>query len=77
MTYFTVAGLQLNLKDRQNLDQFTDKVRATKRRFPFVQMIVGSELSICGAGVNYAGYCPKYVNIYRRNNLYVFMYRWL
>ena len=55
MSHFTVAGLQLNLKDKQNLDQFTDKVRATKRRFPFVQMIVGSELSICGAGINYAG----------------------
>ena len=55
MSHFTVAGLQLNLKDKQNLDQFTDKVRAIKRRFPFVQMIVGSELSICGAGINYAG----------------------
>ena len=55
MSYFTIAGLQLNLKDKQNFSQFTDKVRSTKRRFPFVQMLVGSELSICGAGVNYAG----------------------
>jgi predicted amidohydrolase len=55
MTYFTIAGLQLNLKDRQNFDIFRDKVRSTMRRFPFVQMIVGSELSICGAGVGYAG----------------------
>ncbi len=55
MTHFTIAGLQLNLKDRQNLEHFINKVRSTIRRFPFVQMIVGSELSICGAGVNYAG----------------------
>lgn len=54
MTYFTIAGLQLNLKDRRNLGHFTNKVRATVKRFPFVQMIVGSELSICGAGINYA-----------------------
>ena len=54
MTYFTIAGLQLNLKDRRNLDHFSNKVRATVKRFPFVQMIVGSELSICGAGINYA-----------------------
>ena len=55
MTHFTIAGLQLNLKDRQNLEHFVNKVKSTIRRFPFVQMIVGSELSICGAGVNHAG----------------------
>jgi predicted amidohydrolase len=55
MAHFTIAGLQLNLKAKENLNQFIDKVRATKRRFPFVEMIVGSELSICGAGINYAG----------------------
>ena len=54
MTYFTIAGLQLNLQDRRNLDHFSNKVRATVKRFPFVQMIVGSELSICGAGIYYA-----------------------
>lgn len=54
MTHFTIAGLQLNLRDRKNLEQFSSKVRTTVRRFPFVQMIVGSELSICGAGINYA-----------------------
>jgi len=55
MRHFTIAGLQLNNQDRQNFDLFRDKTRATIRRFPFTQMIVGSELSICGAGVNYAG----------------------
>ena len=54
MRHFTIAGLQINHQDRQNFDLFRNKARATIRRFPFTQMIIGSELSICGAGVNYA-----------------------
>lgn len=54
MRQFTIAGLQLDHQDRQNFDLFRNKARATIRRFPFIQMIMGSELSICGAGVNYA-----------------------
>jgi predicted amidohydrolase len=54
MTNFTIAGLQLDLQARQNLDLFSQKVRSTVKRYPFVQMIVTSELAICGAGVGYA-----------------------
>jgi len=54
MRHFTIAGLQINHQDRHNFDLFRNKARATIRRFPFTQMIIGSELSICGAGVNYA-----------------------
>ena len=54
MSYFTIAGLQLNNEARNNFSLFKSKVRSTLRRFPFVQMVVGSELSICGAGVDYA-----------------------
>ena len=54
MTQFTIAGLQLDLQTRQNLDLFSQKVRSTVKRFPFVQMIVTSELAICGAGVGFA-----------------------
>jgi len=54
MTNFTIAGLQLDLQTRQNLDLFRQKVRSTVKRYPFVQMIVTSELAICGAGVGYA-----------------------
>lgn len=52
MSYFTIAGLQLDHEARDNFELFKGKVRATLRRFPFVQMVVASELSICGAGIN-------------------------
>ena len=54
MSHFAIAGLQLNLKSRSNLDYVLDKIKYTKKRYPFVKMIVCSELAICGAGKGFA-----------------------
>ena len=54
MSHFAIAGLQLNLKSKGNLDYVLDKIRYTKKRYPFVKMIVCSELAICGAGKGFA-----------------------
>ena len=54
MSHFAIAGLQLNLKSRGNLDYVLDKIKYTKKRYPFVKMIVCSELAICGAGKGFA-----------------------
>ena len=59
MAYFTIAGLQLELKSSDNLDYVTKKIRSTLSRFPFVQMVVVSELAICGAGVASAETLPS------------------
>jgi len=49
MTHFAIAGLQLELEANNNLDMVVKKIRTTMLRFPFVQMVVLSELAICGA----------------------------
>jgi predicted amidohydrolase len=59
MTHFAIAGLQLDLPERQNLDLVLDKTRLTLQRFPWVQMVVLSELAICGANPNRAEALPS------------------
>lgn len=54
MTHFSIAGLQLDLAPNNNLDLVIKKVRACLMRYPFVQMVVVSELAICGAGAKTA-----------------------
>ena len=49
MTHFAIAGLQLELAPSNNLDQVIKKTRMTLARFPWVQMVIVSELAICGA----------------------------
>lgn len=49
MTNFAIAGLQLSLAKNNNLDLVVKKTRSTLSRFPWVQMVVVSELAICGA----------------------------
>lgn len=48
MTYFAVAGLQINLQPSNNLDLLVAKTRTALARFPWIQMVVCSELAICG-----------------------------
>ena len=50
MSLFTIAALQLNLPASDNLELVSKKVRATLARYPFVQMVVLSELALCGPG---------------------------
>ncbi len=49
MSNFAIAGLQLSLAPTDNLDLVIKKTRKTLARFPWVQMVVASELAICGA----------------------------
>ncbi|WP_262692703.1 carbon-nitrogen hydrolase family protein [Kordiimonas aestuarii] len=49
MKPFAIAGLQLALPHSGNLDLVIKKIRQTTLRYPWVQMIVLSELAICGA----------------------------
>ncbi len=48
MSHFAIAGLQLSLELTDNLDLVIKKTRKTLKRFPWVQMVMASELAICG-----------------------------
>jgi predicted amidohydrolase len=49
MSHFGVAGLQLSLRNGDNLDDILAQIRLTSARFPWVQMTVLSELATFGA----------------------------
>jgi predicted amidohydrolase len=51
MTQFAIAALQLNLKKSNNLDLVISKVRGTLARFPWVNMVVVSELAANGCSL--------------------------
>ncbi len=59
MQPFAIAGLQLELPNTGNLDLVSKKIRTTVARYPWVQMIVLSELAICGAGTGHAEPLPS------------------
>lgn len=59
MTPFAIAGLQLDLPQTGNLDLVIKKIRTTMLRYPWVQMVLLSELAICGAGVGTAEKLPS------------------
>lgn len=54
MTHFSIAALQLDLPASDNLNLVIKKVRACLIRYPFVEMVIVSELAICGAGATLA-----------------------
>ena len=59
MKPFAIAGLQLALPHSNNLDLVIKKIRHTTLRYPWVQMIVLSELAICGAVTRTAENLPS------------------
>jgi len=59
MTHFAIAGLQLELASNDNLDLVIKKTRTTLTRFPWVQMVVVSELAIFGAALSAAESLPS------------------
>lgn len=59
MTHFAIAGLQLELASNDNLDLVIKKTRTTLARFPWVQMVVISELAIFGAAMSEAESLPS------------------
>ncbi len=48
MSHFAVAGLQLDLRNGDNTEQLSDTAADTMARFPWVQMIMFSELALTG-----------------------------
>lgn len=61
MSHFSIAGMQLELKNQNNMPFILDQIRSTKARFPWLDMIVLTEL--CGLGVKqqYAQTMPSEV----------------
>jgi predicted amidohydrolase len=59
MKPFAIAGLQLELANSDNLDLVSKKIRTALARYPWVQMVVLSELAICGAGAGQAEPLPS------------------
>ena len=49
MSTFSIAGLQLELNYSNNLKSVTEAISQTSKRYPWIQMIVVSELAIGGA----------------------------
>lgn len=54
MRRFAIAGLQLVLTKKDNLQQLAEEVRLLKARLPWVQMVLLGELSAYGPGVENA-----------------------
>lgn len=54
MSKFSVAGLQLPLKNQNNLEILSKEIKGTIKRFPWVDMLVLGELNGYGAELKYA-----------------------
>lgn len=52
MSYFSIAGMQLALPMQNNLELLEKKTRSTVKRFPWVNMVVYSELALHGASLD-------------------------
>lgn len=59
MSHFSIAGLQLDLSTGDNLDVIAKEIIKTKKRFPWLNMIVLSELSSYGPEKKYASCVPS------------------
>ncbi|MBU2880413.1 carbon-nitrogen hydrolase family protein [Psychrosphaera sp. B3R10] len=59
MSHFSIAGLQLKLESGDNLDVISKHIVKTKKRFPWVDMIVLTELCTYGPEKKYASSFPS------------------
>lgn len=57
--YFGIAALQLKLPEADNLELLLQKIQKTKLRYPWVKMVVLSELALRGVGVQHARELPS------------------
>jgi predicted amidohydrolase len=76
MSHFGIAGLQLELSAGDNLDLIAREVRFTKTVFPWVKMIVLSELCSYGADIARAAAQPSaayefYANLAKEHAIYL------
>lgn len=56
---FGIAALQLRLGEADNLELLLQRIQKTKLRYPWVQMVVLSELALRGVGVQHARELPS------------------
>lgn len=59
MKPFAIGGLQLALPANENLELVSKKIRTAMLRYPWLQMVVLSELAVCGAGTASAEPLPS------------------
>jgi predicted amidohydrolase len=59
MSHFSIAGLQLDLPSGDNLEVIAKEIVKTKKRFPWLSMIVLSELASYGPEKKYASSFPS------------------
>ncbi|GAA6206465.1 carbon-nitrogen hydrolase family protein [Thalassotalea sp. SU-HH00458] len=59
MSHFSIAGMQLSLPCGDNLATIGQEIKNTKKRFPWVDMIVLSELCTYGPEKKYASTLPS------------------
>ncbi len=58
MRTFSIAGLQLELRKENNLSYLGEEIRSVKQRFPWIDMVVLSELCCHGTSVHHAERLP-------------------
>lgn len=76
MSHFSIAGLQLNLACGDNLAVIAAQIQKTKKRFPWLNMIVLSELSSFGPEKKYAEILPSktekmYCQLAKENDIWL------
>lgn len=54
MSRFSIAGLQLEVHAKDNVDEICGDILSLKKRFPWVDMVLIGELASYGAGVKHA-----------------------
>lgn len=59
MKPFAIAGLQLSLETRDNLERVLSRTRVALARFPWIEMVILNELAVCGASVDTAEALPS------------------
>ena len=57
--HFGIAALQLKLAEADNLELLLERIQKTKLRYPWVKMIVLSELALRGVGTQHARELPS------------------
>ncbi len=76
MSHFSIAGLQLALPCGDNLSTISAEIIKTKKRFPWINMIVLSELATYGPEKKYASELPndaekKYCQLAKEHNIWL------
>ncbi len=76
MNHFSIAGLQLDLPCGDNLELIGAEIIKAKRRFPWLDMVVLSELATFGPEIKYAENFPNsaeeyYCRLAKENNLWI------